>query len=42
MAKTDSYPCLVSVDVGEALGLHSALQWLSDMQLDDMNFETNS
>jgi hypothetical protein len=31
LAKTVSLPCLVSVDVGEALGLHSALQWLSDM-----------
>jgi len=30
------------VDVGEALGLHSALQWLSDMQLDNVDFETDS
>jgi len=30
------------VDVGEALGLHFALQWLSDMQLDNVNFETDS
>jgi len=37
-----TYPCIVSVDVGEALGLHSALQWLSDMQFDNVDFETDS
>jgi len=42
VAKTITFPCIVSVDVGEALGLHSALQWLSDMQLDNVNFEMNS
>jgi ribonuclease HI len=42
LAKTVTYPCMVSVDVGEALGLHSALQWLSDMQMDIMDFETDS
>jgi len=31
MAKTTTFPCTVSVDVEEALGFHSALQWLSDM-----------
>jgi len=31
LAKAFSYPCTVPVDVGGALGLHSALQWLSDM-----------
>ena len=40
--KVASYPCLYSVDVGEALGLHSALQWLSDMQFDNVDFETYS
>jgi len=30
------------VDVGEALGLHSALQWLSDMHFDNVDFETDS
>jgi len=34
--------CLYSVDVGEALDLHNALQWLSDMQLDNVDFETDS
>jgi len=33
LAKVVSYPCLYSVDVGEALGLHNGLQWLSNMQL---------
>jgi len=40
-AKTVIYPCMVSIDVAEALGLHSALQWLSDMQMDGVDFETN-
>ncbi|XP_024634867.1 uncharacterized protein [Medicago truncatula] len=31
LAKAFIYPCTVSVNVGEALGLHSAMQWLSDM-----------
>jgi len=42
LAKTFTYPCIVSVDVGEALVLHSALQWLSDMQLENVDFETDS
>jgi len=42
LAKTITYPCTVSADVGEALGLHSALQWLSDMQLDNVDYETYS
>jgi len=42
LAKIFTYPCTVSADVGEALGLHSALQWLSDMQLDNVDFETDS
>lgn len=37
-----SLPCLVPVDVGEAFGLHLALQWLSDMQFDSVDFETDS
>lgn len=31
LGKAVSFPCVYSVDVGEALGLHNALQWLSDM-----------
>jgi len=42
LAKVVSLPCLVSVDVGEAFGLHSALQWLSDMQFDNVDFEMDS
>jgi len=42
LAKTVTYPCHVQVDVGEALGLHAALQWLSDMQIDNVDFETDS
>jgi len=36
------HPCLVSVDMGEAFGLHSALQWLSHMQFDSVDFKTDS
>ncbi|XP_039684970.1 uncharacterized protein [Medicago truncatula] len=42
LAKTMTYPCTVPVEVGEALGLHFALQWLSDMQFDNLDFETDS
>jgi len=42
LAKTISHPCTVSMEVGEALGLHSALQWLSDTQIDNVDFETDS
>ena len=42
LAKAFSHPCTVSVEVGEALGLHSALQWLSDMRIDNVDFETDS
>jgi hypothetical protein len=42
LAKTFIYPCTVLVDVGEALGLHAALQWLSDMQFDYVDFATDS
>ena len=42
LAQAITHPCTVSVDVGKALGLHFALQWLSDMQLDNVDFETNS
>ncbi|AES75549.1 hypothetical protein MTR_6g046670 [Medicago truncatula] len=37
LAKTITYPCTVSVDVGEALVLHSALQWLSDMHFGNVD-----
>ena len=42
LAKVVSYPCRYFVYVGEALELHSALQWLSDMQFNNIDFETDS
>ncbi|AES77668.1 glycosyltransferase family 28 protein [Medicago truncatula] len=42
LGKAFAYPCSVPVEVGEALGLHAALQWLSDMQFDNVDFETDS
>jgi len=42
LAKTMTYPCNVQVDVGEVLGLQTALQWLTDMQIDIVDFDTNS
>lgn len=42
LAKTISYIGVYSVDIGEALGLHLALQWVSDMQLDNIDFEVDS
>jgi len=41
LAKTVTYPCIVPVDVGEALG-YATMQWLSDMQFDSVDFETDS
>ncbi|XP_039686979.1 uncharacterized protein [Medicago truncatula] len=41
-AKGLSYSCYVSTDVGEALGLHSDLQWLDGMHFDNVDFETDS
>ena len=42
LAKMLTHPCFLLVDVGEALGLFSALQWLRDMQFDNVDFETDS
>lgn len=42
LAKTLSFEVVHSVNVGEALGLYYAFEWLSDMQLDHVNFETDS
>lgn len=42
LAKTISYIGVYSVDIGETLGLHLALQWVSDMQLDNIDFEVDS
>jgi len=42
LAKTVLHPCFLPVDVGETLGLFLALQWLSDIQFDNVDFETDS
>jgi len=42
MAKTISFDGVYSVDIGEGLGLYHALQWMSDMQLDNIDFEVDS
>jgi ribonuclease HI len=41
LAKTISFDVVHSVHVGEALGLYHALEWLSDMQFDIVDFETD-
>ena len=42
LAKTVSISPMCSVAVGEALGLFHALQWLSDMQFDNLDFTLDS
>jgi hypothetical protein len=42
LAKTISFYGVYSVDVGEALSLYHTLQWVSDMQLDNIDFEVDS
>jgi len=42
LAKVVTYRYRYSVDVREALGLYTALYWLSDMQFDNFDFETDS
>ncbi|XP_024628912.1 uncharacterized protein [Medicago truncatula] len=42
LAKTISFVGVYFVDIGEALGLYHALQWVSDMQLDNIDFEVDS
>jgi ribonuclease HI len=42
LAKMTSFPCLHQVTVGEAMGLFEALQWLSDMLLNNIDFELDS
>jgi len=41
LAKTISFVGVYSVDIGEALGLYHALQRVSDMQLDNIDFEVD-
>lgn len=42
LAKAVSFPYVSPVDVGEAFEVHNALQWLSDMQFDNIDFEVDS
>ena len=42
LAKTVSDDGVYPVDIGEALGLNIAVQWVSDMQLDNIDFEVDS
>jgi len=42
LAKTITFEVVHSVHVGEALGLYHAMEWLSDMQLNNVDFETDS
>ena len=42
LAKIVSLSRMCSVVVGEALGLFHALQWLSDMQFDNVDFALDS
>lgn len=42
LAKTVNFEGVYSVEVGEALGLFRAIQWLSDMQMDNIDFGVDS
>jgi len=42
MAKTDSFSSLCDVDVGEAVGLHTTLQWVADLHYDHVDFVLDS
>jgi len=42
MAKMDCFSPLCDVDVGEAVGLHTALQWVADLRYDHVDFVLDS
>ncbi|KEH42726.1 hypothetical protein MTR_1g074240 [Medicago truncatula] len=42
MAKTDCFSPLCDVDVGEAVGLHTTLQWVVNLHYDDVDFVSDS
>jgi len=42
MAKTDCFSPLCDVDVGEVVGLHTALQWVADLHYDNVDFVLDS
>jgi len=41
-AKTMWHTPLCSVDIGEALGLHHAIRWVHELQLQNVDFEVDS
>lgn len=42
LARTISFIGVYPVDIGEALDLYHALQWVSDMHFDNIDFEVDS
>lgn len=42
LARATSFGGVHPIDIGEALGLHLDLQWVSDLQLDNIDFEVDS
>jgi len=42
LAKTDWFAPLCDVDVGEVVGLHTTLEWVSDRQFDNVDFALDS
>jgi hypothetical protein len=42
LAKTTWFSPLCDVDIGEAIGLHTNLEWTSDLQLDNIDFALDS
>jgi ribonuclease HI len=42
LIKTAWFVLICSVDIGEALGLCEALQWVVELGLDNMDFSLNS
>jgi len=41
-AKTDCFSPLCDVDVGEAIGFHTALRWMTDLHYDNIDFALDS
>jgi ribonuclease HI len=42
LAKTEWLSPVTDVDIGEALGLLSALNWVHDLRLENVDFELDS
>jgi hypothetical protein len=42
LAKTEWMSPIIDTDIGEALGLLSALNWIHDLQLENVDFELDS